>query len=94
MKKTLKVKAVPGCLQPNFEAFDGGVRRFVGWKFDASLGDKNTKGQPSGGFVMRPEGEEVPFRAEYVKALKQGMLLPLDYETACLAGLQTDIYAI
>lgn len=93
--KTLKVKAVPGALQPNFEAFEAGVRRFIGWKFDASLGEVDKKGKPSGGFVALPDGETVPYRAEYVKAVKKGMLTPVDEETASLCGvIFADVYFV
>jgi len=35
--RTLNVKAVSGKLQPNFEAFEAGVRRFVGWSYDSTV---------------------------------------------------------
>lgn len=83
--RKLKVRAVQGHLQPNFEAFSAGVRRFIGWKFDSSLGTR-------GGFVPLPDGEEIPYRAEYVQALKEGALAPMDYETAQICGVNFDTY--
>lgn len=71
------VGAVPGRLQPNFEAFDAGVRRFIGWQFNPTIGDVDEKGMPQGGFVIL-EPELVPVRAEYIQALKDGDLYPAD----------------
>lgn len=88
MAKTLKVKAVQNRLQPNFAAFEAGVRRFVGCRFDQTLGEKDSKGVAQGGFLMLEEGEEVPMIAEYVQAVKQGDLLPADQETARLCGVK------
>lgn len=85
--KTMKVKAVEGRLQPNFEAFDAGVRRFVGRKFDPTAGEVDAKGEAQGGFVILADGESIPVKAEYVKAVKQGDLEPADAETAKLCGV-------
>lgn len=87
MKKSLNVKAVPDRLQPNFEAFEAGVRRFVGRKFDPTAGEVDSRGEAQGGFVILPEGESVSLRAEYIKAVKDGDLLPADAETAKLCGV-------
>lgn len=103
MKKTLKVRAVPGHLQPNFEAFDARVRRFVGMRYDPSLGHdliftagprKGQSAGKTGGFVLLEQGEEIPYRGEYVQALKDGVLAPMDYETASLCGITFDTYQI
>ncbi len=76
-KKTLKVKAVEGKLQPRFDAFDSGIMRFVGCKFDPELP----------GFVASGI-EEIPYQAEYVKAVKEGDLEAADEETAKLCGIK------
>lgn len=73
----LKVRPVANVLVSDFEALNSGVRRFVGRRFD-----------PSVGFVPLDEDAEVPFRAEYVQAVKAGELEPCDAETAKLCGVQ------
>lgn len=83
-KQMMLVGAVPGSLQPNFEAFDAGVRRFIGWRFDPTVGEVDEKGIAQGGFVMA-EPELVPVRAEYIKALKSGDLAPADALSAQFA---------
>lgn len=87
IKKTLRVKAVDGKLQPNFEAFEAGVRRFVGWSYDPTIGEVDDKGAPQGGFVMLAS-DSVPCRAEYIQAVKQGDLEVLDQESATLCGVR------
>ena len=84
MKKVLRVFPVEGKLQPDFESFEAGVRRFVGCRFDASVGEKDSKGVPQGGFVPTGKAVTIPYRAEYVQAVKQGDLIPADAETARL----------
>lgn len=84
MKKMLKVRAVEGRLQPDFEAFESGIRRFVGCRFDQSIGAKDAKGIPQGGFVSLERDVKVPYRAEYVQAVKEGDLEAADIETARL----------
>lgn len=82
MKKTLKVLPVPGRLQPDFDSFDAGVRRFVGCRFDPSVGEKDKNGVPQGGFVPTGSIAVVPYKAEYVQAVKDGDLKAADAETA------------
>lgn len=84
MKKVLKVFPVEGKLQPDFEGFEAGVRRFIGCRFDASVGEIDSKGIPQGGFVPTGKVAVVPYRAEYVQAIKEGDLKPADAETARL----------
>lgn len=84
MKKVLKVLPVEGRLQPDFESFDAGVRRFVGRKFDEKLGKKDKDGVPQGEFVITGKVVVLPYRAEYVQAVKEGDLIPVDAETARL----------
>lgn len=77
MAKILKVKAVGESLVHNFNAFAAGRLQFVGRKFDLK----------SDSWLILPEGEEVPFRAEYLHAVKEGDLEPLDDETCRLCGV-------
>jgi len=81
MKKTLKVKAAHTALVQNYEAMDAGVRRFIGRRLDPSLGE-------CGGWVPKEEGEVIPFRAEYVQAVKDGDLEVMDQESALLCGIK------
>jgi hypothetical protein len=85
--KMLNVKAVEGKLQPNFEAFEAGVRRFVGWSYDPTVGEVDEKGVPQGGFVMLPSAS-VPCRAEYIQAVKLGDLEVVDQASAVLCGVK------
>lgn len=76
---------------------EGGVNRFHGWKFDATLGpefvdqkDKQTKRH--GGRVKQVDAvieiaADDPFRAEYIRHLKDGDLWAADEPTARAAGL-------
>lgn len=82
--KTLKVKAIPGKLQPDFDSFDAGIKRYVGCKYD----------KENNMFVQLELGQEIPARAEYVRAVKEGALLPMDKETAdyCGVDFHVDLY--
>lgn len=82
MKKKLKVKANPlfNGMVTNFEAMDAKVRRFVGWKWDAKVGEQ-------GAWVQVETPEIVPYRVEYVQALRSGELLAADNDTAKLVGV-------
>lgn len=73
----MQVRAIEGRLQPNFESFDAGIRRFIGWRYDES----------QSAFVMSEGAETVPVRAEYIQALKQGDLLPADEIASKLSGI-------
>lgn len=88
MKKvqTLNVYASPssGVLVSDLEAYAVKVRRFVGWEHDGSLG-------PDGGFRAKvvPTTLHVTDNthlAEYIRALKDGELLPADEATAKASG--------
>lgn len=79
MAKVLKVRCVEGALVHNLDALQAHQLKFVGRKFD-----KVTKS-----WLPVPEGETVPFRAEYVQAVKSGELEPLDKETCRLCGVPT-----
>jgi hypothetical protein len=77
--------------------FDTGTRRFVGLRFDPTLGpeffdefDHQTKRH--GGFVKLTDepvtiANEDPYYGEYVKHIKQGDLWAADAATAAAAGV-------
>ncbi len=88
MKKVLKVRSAPMAMVTNFEALDAKSRRYVGRQFDPSVGEINPETQrPQGGWPLRDEPEEVPFRAEYLQAVREGDLIPADKATADLCGV-------
>lgn len=78
LQKKLRVKAVGDSRTHNFEAMRAGRLQFVGRKYDPATEDWTT---------ILPDGEEVPFRFEYVQAIKEGNLEPLDDETCRHCGL-------
>lgn len=78
--KTLTVKASGMALVTDYEALKSGVRRFIGRQFDPSHG-------PAGGWPMKTEPSEIPYRHEYKQALVEGDLLPANKETAAHCGL-------
>ena len=79
MSKTLKVFPVGNALVTDFEALEAGFKRFIGRKFDATVGD-------SGGFVPVKGSVEIPNNGEYIHALRAGDLEPADEYTAKLCG--------
>lgn len=100
MKKELKVFTSEEEFVPDFEALAQGKLRFIGRKMDPSLGQeknipvysgKDSKDvfvtQKQGGWRIKEEFTTIPYRAEYVEALRKGCLLPADAETARLVGL-------
>jgi len=84
MKKFLKVMASEetDALFSNLEALLASPpsRRYVGWKFNAEVGE-------AGGWERKEEPETLPYRHEYVKAVREGDLVPADKETAKLCGV-------
>ncbi len=86
--KMLRVRSRGDALVQDYAAMDAGVRRFIGWRRDASLRDEAAA--IDGGFVSTGADVELPFRAEYVTALKDGSLWPADKATAELAGVPFD----
>ncbi len=92
--KTLRVRLRDNSPEPppsvqNYERLDAGVN-----SVNCFLGLKLTEMSP-GVFARVPTGEtlEVPFRAEYVKALHDGDLVAADADTAKLAGLDVPLAA-
>lgn len=76
---TLRVRAKGTALVTNYEALDAGTKRYVGWKHEQ---------QPSGEWAFVTSGEEtVPYRAEYVMAVKDGDLEVADEATAKICGV-------
>ena len=85
MKRTLRVKASPDrdSLVANIDALYANPpqRRFIGWQYDSTLGE-------AGGWTRKEEPEELPYKHEYVKAVKEGDLVPADQETATMCGVK------
>jgi hypothetical protein len=81
--KKLRVRARGTAMVPNMEALDAGARRFIGRVFDPTLG-------PAGGWPASPDITEVPRRAEYLFAVRDGDLWAADEETAQFCGVKFD----
>ena len=84
MNKTLTVFASQekDALVPNIQALSANPpqRRFVGWKYNPEAGE-------AGGWERKSEPETIPYHNDYVKAIKEGDLLPADKQTAYLCGI-------
>ena len=88
MKQVLKVRSAPMAMVTNFEALEAKSRRYVGRVFDSTLGEVNPEtGNRQGGWPLTDEPEEIPFRAEYRQAVREGDLIPADKATADLCGV-------
>jgi hypothetical protein len=73
----LRFRARGTAMVQHYERLDAGINAFVGRKFG------QVKDQPGRhGFIPSNETDEVPYRAEYVKACADGDLYPADEETA------------
>ena len=95
--KKLRVLARGTAMVFDLERHDAGVRRFVGRKHDRTLGsatrDESGNEVRQGGWPPshKPvEPDEVPFRAEYMLAVRDGDLWPADEESAALCGVKFD----
>ncbi len=86
--QTLKVKSSPLAMVTDYEAFAAGVRRYIGRSYDPSLGpvDPETK-KHVGGWPLKDGVDEIPYRPEYARAIKEGDLLAADKATADLCGV-------
>jgi hypothetical protein len=74
----LKVSTNPESHVPDFEALDSRVRRYHGRRFSYQ----------SESFQLIPDWVgEIPERAEYLQALKEGSLIPRNEYTAKRAGI-------
>lgn len=84
MKKTLNVYAAPNhdALVPNIDALatNPPQRRFVGWQYNADVGE-------AGGWERKSEPETVTYYNDYIKAVKDGDLIPADEQTAQMCGV-------
>ena len=81
--KKLRFRARGSALCQHFERLDAGIKSFVGRRVQ-----EVEPGQF--GFVPTGETEEVPYRAEYVRACKDGDLWAADQETADACGVPFD----
>lgn len=81
--KKLRFQARGTALVQNHERLEAGIKSFVGRKFK-----EVEPGQHA--FVPTGEAEEVAYRAEYVKACKDGDLYPADEGTAAACGVEFD----
>lgn len=95
MTMTLRLRARGTALCPHFEAHESGTRRFIGRRYDRTLGfdekDPLTGNvTKTGGFPSTGKVEEVPYRGEYIHALRDGDVWPADEETARVAGVPFD----
>ncbi len=81
--KTLRVRAKGDTLVQNHERLAMGINEFVGRKY------AEREGRPGEfGFLPTSDVVELPSRAEYLKALLDGDLLPADEATAKAAGVE------
>lgn len=83
-KRLLRVFAAGDAMVSNLEAEEAGARRYIGRRYDGEGPNGEGRWVPTGEVV------EVPYRAEYVAALRAGELMPADDETAQLAGVKRD----
>lgn len=95
--KKLRVLARGTAMVFDYERHEAGVRRFVGRKHDPSLGaafrDDSGVERRQGGWPPSHDPhspDEVPYRAEYVQAVKCGDLWAADEESALLCGVKFD----
>ena len=78
--KKLRFHARGEALVQDFERMEAGIKAFLGRKYQEV--------EPGvWGFVPTNEAAEVPYKAEYVKACKDGDLLPADEATAKACGV-------
>ncbi len=92
--KTLKFFSRGLSMCFDLEAQAGGILRFLGRKHDSTIGnpgvDMHGKSYMSGGWPSTGQAHEVPARAEYMNACKDGDLWPADQETADFCGVKFD----
>lgn len=81
--KTLRFRARGTALAQHHEKLDAGIKKFVGRQY--------LQLEPGvWGFKPTGESEEVAYRAEYVKACKDGDLWAADEATAAACGVPFD----
>ena len=81
--KKLRFRARGEALVQNHERLEAGIKSFVGRKFVQVDGEQ-------WGFTPTDADDEVAYRAEYVKACKDGDLYPADEATAKACGVSFD----
>lgn len=78
----------------DLEAHDQGIRKFIGRRHDRTLGfpeyDENGNKFMTGGWPATETPQEVPERAEYIQACRDGDLWPADEATARACGVKFD----
>lgn len=88
----LRVRASGTALVQDLEAFDAGVRRYIGRQLDPTQGEvyKDAEGvqRRQAVFVPLDKPQEVPARAEYVRAVRDGDLEAADQATAEYCGVK------
>jgi hypothetical protein len=84
MSKKLRFRARGEALVQNLERLEAGIKSFIGRKF-VQVGPEQWGFDPTG-------DEEVAYRAEYVKACKDGDLYPADEATASACSVSFDPY--
>lgn len=83
MSSKLRFRARGTALVQDFERLEAGIKAFVGRKW--------LEVEPGvWGFAPKSEDDEVPYRAEYVRACAEGDLWPADAETAKACGVKFD----
>ncbi len=81
--KKLRFRARGDALVQNFDRMEAGIKSFIGRKYQEV--------EPGvWGFVPTGDSEEVFYRAEFVKACKEGDLFAADKETAKACGVSFD----
>jgi len=82
---TISVRAKGLALVPNHDAFDAGVKRYIGWRYG-----EVAPGSGEYGFKKTDEAEVVSARQEHVRDVKEGALFAADQATAILCGVAFD----
>ena len=86
---TLRFRARGTALVQHFERLDAGIKSFVGRRF-TRVGGPTPAPTDRWSFSPTGEAEEVAYRAEYVKACKDGDLWAADKATADACGVSFD----
>lgn len=77
--ETIRVRAKGSAMVPDLEAHEAGARRYIGRRHDPNIGHDVTDEHgrvvgKSGGWPPLDEPVEVPARAEYLAAIRDGDL--------------------
>lgn len=92
MVNKLRFHARGSALVQNFEHLEAGKKSFLGRRYTQLAAPDTNDPEDFGTWGFAPTGSvaEVPYRAEYVKACKDGDLWPADEETAKACGVAFD----